>query len=95
MTHGGRRPGAGRKPKTNTEIRALRDLVAAKFDSTGWDAITTKLYREALKGNLRAVELLVSYRFGDPYAAPPVSQQDPPHVLVFEDAPSREDVPAS
>lgn len=69
MPRGGKRPGAGRK--SNTEIKTIRALIDDNVQADEWQAIVRNLVKDANEGNLRATQLLLTYRYGDPYAEQP------------------------
>jgi hypothetical protein len=66
MPRGGKRPGAGRK--TNAELEAVHNFMDQNFDDGDWLALFKRLYELALGGSMRAADLLLTYRFGNPYA---------------------------
>jgi hypothetical protein len=80
MAHGGRRPGAGRK--SNAEIKSMRDIMDKSISPAQWQELICDLWQAAKKGNLRATQILLSYRFGDPYAAIP-SQTDTQQIKII------------
>lgn len=87
MTHGGRRLGAGRK--SNAEIKNLRSVLENVITEQDWRALARDLYTRARKGDMRAAQLLLSYRFGDPFAIVPTEDEIKPitmiRVIVHED----------
>lgn len=68
MNHGGRRPGSGRK--SNAAIASMRRLIDSTITEPQWQELMRELMRRAQKGNLRAAQLLLAYRFGTPTEAP-------------------------
>lgn len=79
MSHGGRRSGSGRK--SNAEIKTIRALLDQSIDQARWRALVDKIWGRALRGDIRAAQLLLSYRYGDPYAAEP--EQGKSGILVL------------
>src|SRR5581483_793772 len=69
MSHGGARPGAGRK--SNAEIQQIRNLIDEQLTSELWRVLIRSMIAQAGRGNVRAFQLLLQYRFGDPYAPQP------------------------
>ncbi len=69
MPHGGARPGAGRK--SNAEIQQIRKLIDQQLTSQIWLHLIRSMIEQAARGNVRAFQLLLQYRFGDPYASQP------------------------
>jgi len=59
--HGGARPGAGRKPKADEErlIERMEFVLSS-------DDVLDKLRVRVLEGDLQAIKLWMSYRFGMP-----------------------------
>lgn len=68
MPRGGRRPGAGRK--TNAELSTIRTVIDETIKNDDWQTLVNNLFALAKKGNVRATQLLFTYRFGDPYSTP-------------------------
>lgn len=77
--HGGRRPGAGRK--SNAEIKTMRALIDKSVTEKQWQELIRGLWRLAREGNLRAAQLLISYRFGEPDAAPDPDELKPISII--------------
>lgn len=63
MPRGGRRPGAGRK--SNAELQTVRNILDQVISQDRWEQLFQTLYAHARKGNMRAAEILISYRYGD------------------------------
>lgn len=66
--HGGKRPGAGRKPKAVEEWQAV---TLNRLLEQGWPiekrvAVIRKLVSQALKGDTKAASLLLAYGYGKP-----------------------------
>lgn len=61
MAHGGRREGAGRKPKVKEAD--LIDRLDSIIDS---DTVLSKLMELAHDGDMRAIKLYMEYRYGKP-----------------------------
>lgn len=59
--HGGRRPGSGRKPKA-LELKAAEKLRAVLADEVAIE----KLAEKVVAGELKAIELWLSYVIGKP-----------------------------
>lgn len=66
MPRGGYRAGSGRK--SNAEIKTMRKVMDTVVTTDQWQDLVRNLYARAKKGDIRAAQLLISYRFGDPYA---------------------------
>lgn len=81
MPRGGARPGAGRKSKT--EIQAIRNIIDDNIDAAQWDELFGRLREFALKGNMRAAQLLLAYRFGQPHK-PTENDDEAPPIQFFE-----------
>jgi hypothetical protein len=69
MPHGGPRPGAGRK--SNQQISDFRTMLDEHMTREIWTILIKNLVLKAGEGNMRAMQLLLSYRFGEPHAALP------------------------
>ena len=80
MPRGGSRPGAGRK--TNAEIKAVRTILDQTMTPEQWNHLFRRLREFAFKGNIRAAQLLLTYRFGDPNAEP--AEPPPPPIKIFQ-----------
>lgn len=61
MARGGRRPNSGRKPKAE-EIKIIEQMDAAKAPAEVWEALANRVE----KGDVQAMKLWLSYRFGQP-----------------------------
>lgn len=92
MSHGGARPGAGRK--SNSEIHTVRLLFNQTISVSQWKEIIRRLQEYAMDGNMRAAQLLFSYRFGDPAAEPPPPESESrglqfiePRLVITSDDP--------
>lgn len=72
MPRGGFRPGAGRK--SNAAIQDVRALLDESVPTRDWKKLVRHLHALAMQGNVRAAQLLFSYRYGNPYAEPPVGE---------------------
>lgn len=93
-THGGARPGAGRKPNSaREELPRLLDNAIPLADRT---AILVALAEAAKDGDIKAATLVLAYLYGRPIERQEVTgdAQGPLKVVVeFEDiAPASEDV---
>jgi hypothetical protein len=62
MPRGGTRPGAGRK--SEQELKTIRAAIDNNITPKQWNTIIRKLYALAEKGNIRATQILITYRFG-------------------------------
>lgn len=83
MPRGGRRAGAGRK--SNTEIKTMRLAMDTVFSTDQWHDLLRGIYSRAKNGDMRAAEILISYRFGNPYAEPPTDHEIKPiHLIEVE-----------
>lgn len=83
MPSGGKRAGSGRK--SNQEIQTIRTAIENNISPKQWDTIIRKLYALAEKGNIRATQILITYRFGASNAA--LAEPDPePEVTFGHDA---------
>ena len=60
--HGGKRVGAGRKPKD--QERQERELMDEVVGPSEWHTIYNSLLSKALEGNVSAAKLLIERRFG-------------------------------
>ena len=61
MAHGGKRPGAGRKPKAD-EIKLIEQMDAVAVPELIWQ----KLYERCADGDTQAIKTWLQYRFGMP-----------------------------
>lgn len=61
MARGGKRPNSGRKPKAD-EIKVIEQMDAALAPSDAWEALANRV----AKGDVQAIKLWLSYRFGQP-----------------------------
>lgn len=73
MSHGGARRGAGRKPLPMKQT--IRMTINQTIPTAKWERLINELYEQACKGNMRAAELLFSYRFGDAKSQPPLPRR--------------------
>ncbi len=64
MPRGGARPGAGRK--SNAETERMRKLFDANMTEKDWRDALKGIVRAAKKGNAKAMDVLLRYRFGLP-----------------------------
>lgn len=64
MNHGGARPGAGRK--SDADIQKARHLIDQAVSDADWVSIFQSLAIVAIEGNVKAAELLMRYKFGQP-----------------------------
>jgi hypothetical protein len=62
--HGGKRPGAGRRPKRQSE--ELQRLLKKAWPKDAREAVIRKMSEEAQAGNVKAATLLLNYEFGKP-----------------------------
>jgi DUF2075 family protein len=69
--HGGKREGAGRKPKAQEQ--KLIERLDAIIDK---DEAITKLGELVSKGNMRAVQLYFNYRYGKPKESVDISSSE-------------------
>lgn len=65
--NGGARKGAGRKPKEQS-LKLIESL-DRNINSTDWDNILKAVVKEAKKGSINHIKLLLEYRFGKPVQA--------------------------
>lgn len=61
MGHGGKREGAGRKPKAD-EIKTIESMDRAMIPDEAWEALAKKVK----EGDVPAIKLWLAYRFGQP-----------------------------
>lgn len=80
MPRGGSRPGAGRK--SNAEIQQIRKMLDLAITEDDWRALAHDLLARARKGDLRAAQILLHYRFGDPFAIVPSSEEVHPIRII-------------
>ena len=76
-THGGARPGAGRK--SDAEVKRMSELLKDCFTQRDWQNLMRALMRKACRGNAQAAQLLLRYGFGNPDKA----QEDPRYLSVI------------
>lgn len=92
MPRGGYRSGAGRK--SNAEIKNVRSILEHVITEQDWQALARDLFDRARRGDMRAAQLLLFYRFGDPFAVVPSEDEIKPiqfiRVLVNADGSKRE-----
>lgn len=72
--HGGRRPGAGRKPK-EVEID-LADLLKRVFTPKDREAVFARLIADSKSGDHKATAILLAYAFGKPTERVEISGRD-------------------
>jgi hypothetical protein len=84
MPHGGSRPGSGRK--SNAELKSIRSAVDEIITPQQWRELVQRLFERSRNGDMRALQILLTYRFGDPYAEPPKEDEEiePIRFIVFE-----------
>jgi hypothetical protein len=76
MAHGGRRPGAGRKPKAKEQ-----ELIELLKDED--ERVIERLKEHAVKGAPWAIKLFLQYRWGNPKTFEPVTTKE--RVTLGED----------
>ncbi len=64
MARGGSRRGAGRK--SNADLDAVRVILDQFVSSDDWEAMLRAAVDAAKRGNMRALEILLGYRYGKP-----------------------------
>jgi hypothetical protein len=74
--HGGKRAGAGRKPK-NQEQDELK-LIDATISPAKWQELISKLFEKAIGGDVSAARLLFERKFGASRKSIEVAQAPPP-----------------
>lgn len=80
MSHRGYRPSVRRK--SNAEIKELHSLLDKEVTNEDWREQIRSLYRQAKDGNVRALQLLLAYRFGDPNAQVPSAHDVTPLTII-------------
>jgi hypothetical protein len=73
MAHGGKREGAGRKPKAD-EIKLIEQMDAIAAPHEAWE----KLWELCKSGEIQAVKTWIAYRFGQPKQSIDVTSGDEP-----------------
>lgn len=76
--HGGARKGAGRKPKTLEE-----EKIALICDIIPKTEIVELCAKQAKKGNMKAIELLMHYTLGKPKDIQVIEQSDSESIPVL------------
>ena len=81
MSHGGARKGAGRKPKAE-EDKLIERLDAIIDQDKALKALSAKVY----KGDGRALELYMKYRYGLPKQKTEITMDNEPFILKLNGA---------